>query len=248
MKSKLMKTLTLALAAVALVVVSVLGTMAYLTSSAAVANSFTIGNVGIQMYESYVDQNGVKTDANPTGEGARKTCAGNEYKLMPASSYVKDPTVYVNKGSSPSFLFIKVRNDIRSIEDSYSYTKNGETKSGTMRDQLLDNGFVQHHINDNVIVYVYGKLVDGVIEPTYVGNEEKDEVIDLFYGFKVKEGADTAKFGGARVSLVAYAIQANGFEGNADAAWNQIVREYPYESGLTGTTPTTEAVTEPTTT
>ena len=236
MKSKLTKVLLLAVTAVALVVVSIMGTMAYLTSSAAVANSFSIGNVGIQMFESQVNADGTKKDANEGANGTRKTSSGNVYNLVPAKTYVKDPTIYVNPSSEQSFLFVKIRNDIRAIED----------QSKTMRSQLEANGWVEHHTNQNVIVYVYGtkNTETGVITPTLIGGVEQEQQIKLFETFTIASNADTSKYGGARVSLVAYAIQQSGFvddsNGKAvDKAWAAIVQEYPYESGLTDTTTTT---------
>lgn len=116
MKKKLFKAFVLTFAAVALVVASVVSTMAFLTSSAAVANTFTVGEVYIRMYESAVDANGVKVTNNKDANGM-KTSAGNVYNLMPGNTYDKDPTIYVDAKSQASYLFLKVRNDIRSIEE-----------------------------------------------------------------------------------------------------------------------------------
>jgi predicted ribosomally synthesized peptide with SipW-like signal peptide len=116
MNKKLSQILILAVAAIALVVTSVLGTMAFLTSSAAVANTFTVGEVFIHMYESAVKDNG-EIDSNVPYKNDMKPSAGNVYNLMPGHSYVKDPTIYVDAKSQSSYLFLKVRNDIRSIEE-----------------------------------------------------------------------------------------------------------------------------------
>ena len=241
MKSKLTKVLLLAVTAVALVVVSIMGTMAYLTSSAAVANSFSIGNVGIQMFESHVNPDGTKMDPNEGANGTRKTSSGNVYNLVPAKTYVKDPTIYVDAASEESFLFLKIRNDIRAIED----------QSNTMRSQLEANGWEVHHTNQNVIVYVYKYTIGAngtAVKSDGNGGTTPMTEIPVFEKFTIAANADTSKYGGARVSLVAYAIQKSGFvdddPGMADAktaidkAWAAIVQEYPYESGLTDT-PTT---------
>lgn len=246
MKSKLTKVLLLAVTAVALVVVSIMGTMAYLTSSAAVANSFSIGNVGIQMFESYVTPDGEKVNSQEGENGTRKTSSGNVYNLVPAKTYVKDPTIYVDAASEESFLFLKIRNDIRAIED----------QTNTMRSQLIRNGWVEHHTNQNVIVYVYKYTIGANGTAVESDGTTPMTEIPVFTEFTIAANADTSKYGGARVSLVAYAIQCSGFAdddpGMADAktaidkAWAAIVQEYPYESGLTGpatttpTTPTTE--------
>ena len=95
MKTK-SKALLLTLCAVLLVAASVLGTMAYLTSTAKVENTFTVGKVEIKLDETDV--------TNPTGPRVQ----ANSYKLMPGTTYTKDPTVTVLKGSEDSYVRMKV--------------------------------------------------------------------------------------------------------------------------------------------
>lgn len=95
MKTK-SKALLLTLCAVLLVAASVLGTMAYLTSTAKVENTFTIGKVEITLDETDV--------TNPNGPRVK----ANSYKLMPGTTYTKDPTVTVLKGSEDSYVRMKV--------------------------------------------------------------------------------------------------------------------------------------------
>ena len=99
MKTK-SKALLLTLCAVLLIAASVLGTMAYLTSSAEVKNTFTVGKVEIKLDEAKVDELGnVVSDNRVTA---------NSYKLMPGNTYTKDPTVTVLKGSEDSYVRMKV--------------------------------------------------------------------------------------------------------------------------------------------
>ena len=58
MKAK--KVMVTVLAAAALVTASVFGTIAYLTDSEKVENTFTVGKVGITLDETDVDEYGVK--------------------------------------------------------------------------------------------------------------------------------------------------------------------------------------------
>lgn len=100
------KALLMSLCAVLLVAASVLGTMAYLTDSKDVKNTFTVGNVAIKLDEAKVDENGtqvVDKDGNPV---ARVT--ENEYKLLPGHTYTKDPTVTVLAPSVKSYVRMKV--------------------------------------------------------------------------------------------------------------------------------------------
>ena len=95
MKTK-SKALLLTLCAVLLVAASVLGTMAYLTSTDTVTNTFTVGKVEIKLDETDV--------TNPTGSRVQ----ANSYKLMPGTTYTKDPTVTVKAGSEESYVRMKV--------------------------------------------------------------------------------------------------------------------------------------------
>ena len=109
MKTK-SKALLMTLCAVLLVAASVLGTMAYLTSTpGAVTNTFTIGKIDITLDEAPVNVDGEVID------GARRM--ENQYKLVPGHTYIKDPTVHVtNLNSEDSYIFVKVVNGIAAYE------------------------------------------------------------------------------------------------------------------------------------
>ncbi|MBR4879426.1 MAG: SipW-dependent-type signal peptide-containing protein, partial [Clostridia bacterium] len=77
--------------AIMLVVGSVMGTMAYLTSTATVENTFTVGNVQIKLDEADVVNGG-------------RTEEGNQYKLLPNQQYTKDPTVTVLAKSEDAYV------------------------------------------------------------------------------------------------------------------------------------------------
>ena len=81
-KSKVLITI---LCAVLLVTVSVLGTLAYLTSQDEVVNTFTVGKVNITLDEAAVNADGTEI------AGADRV-KENNYHLIPGQTYVKDPT------------------------------------------------------------------------------------------------------------------------------------------------------------
>lgn len=122
MKSK-KKVFMTVLCAAALVVASVVGTMAFLTSKDKVNNTFTVGNVAITLDEAKV------TDAGNPVEGADRVKA-NIYKLIPGHEYTKDPTVHVTANSEDSWVFIKVEDGLAAIEDDT-----------TVADQITGNGW-----------------------------------------------------------------------------------------------------------
>ena len=243
MKKKLLTIFALLVVMVALVVVSVMGTIAFMTASAAVSNTFTVGDVAIHMYESKVTNKGQDRVADdPSINGAMKDSDGNNYHLMPGLTYVKDPTIYVNANCDEAYLFVKVRNNISTIE---------ATDAPTIAQQLAAHGW-QEFINTSTgMVYLYtGVNSDGTDlsgddltaiqnktrEPKVVGGTAEMQSIDVFDSFKVATNADVKLYGGAKVTLTAFAIQADSFE-NKDGktavqhAWDAIVAAYPYENG-----------------
>lgn len=123
------------LCAVALVVASVLGTMAYLTSQDAVKNTFTVGKVAITLDEAKV------TDAGDPVVGADRVKT-NTYKLIPGHEYTKDPTVHVTAGSEDSWLFVKVVDEIAGIE-----------ADTTVAAQMAANGWTAVEGETNVYAY-----------------------------------------------------------------------------------------------
>lgn len=133
------KVIALTACALLLVVGSVAGTIAFLSSTAQVKNTFTVGNVTITMDETDVDLYGVKD-----GE-TRKT--DNEYKLIPGHEYVKDPIVHVGDTSEDSFLFVRVTNGISAIEDA----------NNTVHSQMIALGWQE--VDAAKGIYVYDRVV-----------------------------------------------------------------------------------------
>lgn len=201
------KALLLVLCAVMLVVGSVMGTVAYLTSSTeTVSNTFTIGQVNITLTETKVDEYGVKL----TGSEAGTTDAGQEYKMLPGREYVKDPIVTVVSGSEQCWLFVRVENGILSYESD----------EATIASQLAANGWTL--VEGETDVY-YHAIVDA---------RDAEQTVKVFEKFIIADDADNVTGWSevtpqnTKVSVTAYAIQADGFNDadkteavNAAAAW-----------------------------
>lgn len=246
MKKKLLTAAILTLSAVLLVAASVLGTYALLASSSAVSNTFTVGNVGIQMFESKIGPDGVSDLDNED-----RTAEGNTYKLIPGASYKKDPAIFVNEGSVESYLFVKVKNGISTIE------KQGDSDHPTMKEQMVNYGWqlVKVFTNgDELFVYVgAGAAVNLPIDdvdpknviPKTVGNKPDKETFPVFDGFTINDShsAETLGiYGGAKVTVTAFAIQtstikidnegvlgADGLYGY-QRAWNKVIQTFPFEN------------------
>ena len=195
MKSKKKVFLTV-LCAAALVVASVLGTMAFLTSTDDVENSFTVGNVNITLDEAKVDTAGdIVKDAARVDK--------NTYKLIPGHDYIKDPTIHVTGGSEDSWIFVKVENGLEAIIDD-------TTDYPTIAKQISD------------LEWTALDGVTGVYYKSYT-SQATDKDFVVFNNFKVKDDANVndaeANYTAQKIKVTGYAVQKDGFD-TAKAAWD----------------------------
>lgn len=196
MKTK-SKALLLTLCAVLLVTASVLGTMAFLTSTDEVKNTFTVGQVKITLDEAQVDESG-----NPV-EGAARVKA-NSYKLLPGHTYKKDPIVHVASTSEDCYLFVKVDNQIAAIEAT-----NAEVAS-----QMTQKGWATVEGAAGVYVYTQNST------PAVVVGGSNVTVFDDFTISGTVNNTTLATYNGKTITVTAYAIQADGFAGKtASEIW-----------------------------
>lgn len=191
---KLRKALLALCCAIALVAISVGATLAYLTSTDKVTNTFTVGNVKITLDETDVD------DSTPN-EGRDQE---NSYKLMPGQAYVKDPTVHIGTGSEDCWIFVTVDNQIADIID------------GDLKTQITTNKWIELIDSNN--------KGTGVYYQEYVSGDSNKNAVDriVFENFKIKSDVDNKKlegYAGKTIIVNAYAIQKEGFS-TAAAAWN----------------------------
>lgn len=191
MKAKTKKVLLTLCCAFALVAVTIVGTVAYLTSQDTVTNTFTVGNVAITL-----DEADVNTDGTVIA-GAERVKA-NEYHLLPGHTYTKDPIVHVTTGSEACWLFVKVENGISAIEDS----------SNTIAAQMADKGWTAIAEGSNVYAReTTNKAGDNVVV------FENFKVSDTISNDELSTYADK------EIVVTAYAVQADGFS-TAAAAWS----------------------------
>ncbi len=181
------KALLLALCAVMLVAASVFGTLAYLTSTDAVTNTFTVGNVKITLDEAPVNENGDAT------EGAR--VKANAYKLLPGHEYDKDPTIHVDAASEDCWLFVKLEDGIAAIQDK-----------DTVLEQMTANGWTL--VAGTVNIYAHKDVANAgddvvVFETFKIKGDVDNETL--------------AEYAGKTIVVTAYAVQKDGFETAAAA-------------------------------
>ena len=207
-----MKTRTKALLAVcsliALMVATAFGTLAYLTDTDSIANTFTVGNVDIDLYEYVTDDQGaqVKTDTGKAFED-----------IIPGQTYAKKPVVQVKANSENAYVRMLL---------TVTYLESADNV-------LADHNYTAWFDFDNTVwsapQLIKTEKADGkitrVFEARYKNIVEKPasdtELAALFTKVSIPGALDNTELAtleGFQVDLTANAIQAVGFE-NADAAW-----------------------------
>lgn len=181
------KVLLLVLCLVLVVSATVMGTLAYLTSTTdAVVNTFTVGNVQITLDETDVD--------NSTPDADRDTA--NSYKLIPGESYTKDPIVHVADTSEDCYLFVKVENEITAIE-----------ADTTVAGQMAAKGWVAVQGAPNVYVYTTNNA------PAVVNGGANVTVFKTFTVSGNVTNEALATYADKTIKVTAYAIQSAGMDG-----------------------------------
>ena len=208
---KLKKAALLLCSAVLLVCISIGATVAYLTSTDKVTNTFTVGNVKITLDEAKVDANGAKVKDEEGNDVAR--VQANSYKLMPGHTYTKDPMIHVDAASENCWLFVKVENGIAAIEDA----------NKTIAAQMTANGWTL--VENTTNIYKYKETVSGGANiPVFGEFAISNAVIGGMKPITTDGAGDDGKlyldeYKNAKIVITAYAIQADGFT-TAKAAWD----------------------------
>lgn len=182
------KALLLVLAAVVLVLGSVVGTLAYLTAqSDTLVNTFTTGEItSLTIDEALVDANGHKDGDNrwvPTSGDPEQ-----EYPLYPGAVLDKDPTVTVGAGSVPCYVFVRFSSNIPSAA----------------ADVALNS--VWKAVTDEPGTYVYTDGTNPVIVDTSAGAAK---LTPLFTTINVKTTWDGTGATSPEITVQAYAHQAH---------------------------------------
>ena len=204
-RKKLRKALTMFCCALLLCAISIGATIAYLTDTEAVTNTFVVGKVEISLDESDVYEFGQENIPAGKTHGEKIDNAirvqENEYKLFPGKTYDKDPIVHVNAESEDCYVFVQVLNEIAAIEDDT-----------TIANQIAANGWTK----------LAGETVEGDVYYKVSNKADTDRELEVFQTVKIKSTVDNttlAAYAAKTVKVTAYAIQKDGFA-DASAAWN----------------------------
>ena len=208
------KAILMALCAVLLVAASVMGTLAYLTSTDTVVNTFTVGNVQIKLDEAKANPDGSIVTGNEAGR-----VKANTYKLLPGHTYNKDPMVTVLKGSEKCYVKMTVT-FTKAAELDAIFAPNGANLTSIFAGYDATNWIDKGNTEDtgkNTRTYEFW-YKEAVAAPT--ADVALDALFDQIVvpGFITNDQLKTIE--GMTITVNAYAIQADGFD-TADAAWEK---------------------------
>ncbi|MBR3787549.1 MAG: SipW-dependent-type signal peptide-containing protein [Firmicutes bacterium] len=234
-----MKKRTLMIISVAAVLVlAVGGILAYLTDTAQVTNTFTVGNVDITVTEAKVDENGklvLDDEGNPVdrvtdGKDAEgKVIPANTYHLIPGMTYIKDPTMTVKAGSEESYVRMIVTithaSQINAIFDDYEGNVITQIFKGyDPATWVCVNPAGTVDTATNTIKYEFRYYDNTNKKATVKPAKDADLPLDALFdameipGKMTKE--DLAKISEMKIIVEGHAIQAAGFEDTKDDAGN----------------------------
>lgn len=206
MKTKKILLSVLALALVA--VVSVVGTLAYLQDkSGEVKNTFTVGNITIELHEHELKDDGLTVDTDKVVE------ANDTYKLIPGRTAEKDPFVVVKKGSEKCWVYVgvnKENNTITGLE--------GEVAQITPNASWVEVG--TYTDEDGKVYTVYAAP-----DPVNALEAENDvNVTGFISNVTINENLTAEQITAMgddkpALNFLAFAVQSEGFD-DAQAAWN----------------------------
>ncbi len=204
------KTILMLLCATVLISLSVLGTIAYLADQSETVNTFTVGQVKIEVDEAKVNPDGTIVP------GADRV-KSNNYHLVPGMTYTKDPTMTVKANSEESYVRMLLVID-HAAEFDTIFADNGganlrEIFGGYNAAEWL---FEKETRIDNTIVYEFR------YKESVKSNNASDKVLPaLFTSLKVPgelDGDDMRLISNLKITVTGHAIQRAGFN-DANAAW-----------------------------
>jgi predicted ribosomally synthesized peptide with SipW-like signal peptide len=216
----LKRTLITVVAMLLVCVISVAATLAYLyDASEKVVNAFTIGKVDISLDEAEVNINGQLLDVDGNVWDPEDAVPkadrvfGNEYKLIPNRTYVKDPIVHVSEDSEPCILYVLIYVP-NAINDVILFTSEA-TDPNDLGKQIVDNGwkystaeFKRDADGKEVGKYYWYFYSDENWDPKTVFGGEN---IPIFESITVKETStyeQLVKANSCQMEITAFALQA----------------------------------------
>ena len=160
-----------------------------------------------------------------TADPNDRTEEGNQYHLVPGKTYTKDPTVWVEEGSEPSYIRMKVTiSNYNELVDIFgdpflpqNYVGGWDPATWVTTNEIV----VDTDKNEATYEFRYKDIYTATAD-NKDGDVDYDMLPALFttinFPGESVNNAQLATLEGLQIKVVAHAIQAATFA-NADAAW-----------------------------
>lgn len=219
------------------------GTLAYLKDSEAQTNTFTTGNVLISLDEAKVEKDEATGNlvAKKDAEGeVERTTADQEYKLFPAMTVTKDPTITVDAESENAWVAAKVTisgaalYDLIPMDGSADLININAVASGGLLAQSTtygDYNCLAVFQNEGYAVYQVAEGYNTWTLYIFMKTEQaaKAEIV-LFDTLTIPAGWDNkemALVNGMNIDVEAFAVQTNGFADCFTAMTTAFAEQFP---------------------
>lgn len=221
------KILVTALSLLLIVGLTVMATLAFLQDSKTLTNNATVGKIQIELKETKTDEYGNEIGDNR--DGTNEAVLGVNYTLVAGKKYVKDPKITVLEGSEPTYIFVKVINELGVMEAE----TNEDLEIINIADQMIINGWQRLENRHPDIWYYTGyqdieentpaknqpttaqKAVSNRgIEKHSIESSNESQTIRVFESFTIATSiAEKDKTNDKKnIIVTAYAIQSMGFD------------------------------------
>ncbi len=204
---KRIKPVVLTLCAVLVVAATIFGTVAYLTDTSEITNTFTVGKVKLTLDEAVVGTDGVATGG--------RTDEGNAYHLIPGQNYIKDPTVTVSADSEEAYVRMMLTLTCASELDAIFTSVMTELFEG-YDDTVWVYETETPDTANNTVTYEFRYA--NTVDPQGTA-QVLDPLFDKLTVPAALTGAQLETISNLKITVQAHAIQATGFA-DADEAWN----------------------------
>ena len=176
------KTFIIALCLALVVAFAAGGAIAWLTDTTEeVKNTFTVGNVKLDLYEH---------------DAAGKEVKALSFKMIPGTTAAKDPTVEVQKGSEECYVFVKITEENNTLSNGEKFVNYTVANTWT----ALDGVPGVYYYNTTVTATDADVPLKVLVNDTVSFNEDIEQSdMDAIT-------ADTTK--APKLNFVAYAVQA----------------------------------------
>lgn len=184
------KALLMVLAAVVLVAGSVGATLAWLTASASVTNTFTVGSINMTL-----DETNLSYQVGVEGSKPRTSESQEGYKIVPGTVIQKDPMVTIAANSEDCYVFVQIKNELV-LDNVVVGTPN------------INNAWQPVETGSNIYVYTGSQSTDKVVSASTSPQELEKTFTQISISGTDVTSANINQLNDKTVTVAAFAHQS----------------------------------------